>query len=85
MSNVVNNQKTEAKVIPLNAQKNIFTMADFFATYGEKTNSTFVHFLDGLYRQYQKTTEYQYLSFGEKVDVEFKYKSLRQFILHLRR
>jgi hypothetical protein len=74
-----------AKLIPLNAQKNIFTMADFFATYGEKTNSTFVYFLDDLYKQYRKTREYQYLSFGEKVEVEFKYKSLRQFILHLQK
>lgn len=85
MSKALNNQNTEAKVVPLNAQKNVFTMLDFYAPYGEKTNSTFVYFLDDLYKTYQKSQEYQYLSFGEKVDVEFKYKCLRQFILHLRR
>jgi hypothetical protein len=72
-----------AKLIELNPAKAVSRQADFFATYGANTGSTYAQFLDQVYQSYVKTQAYQYLGFREKVNVEYQYQSLRRFVLQL--
>ena len=72
-----------SKVVRLDTQQKAFS--DFFTPYGDQTQQKIINSLDRFYQAYQKTTTYQYLSFAEKVDVEFRYQLLRNFIQGLKR
>ena len=75
----------DTKVVPLNTKNNLFTLADFFAAYGANTNDVMLQLLTNMFKEYKKTRSYQYLSFGQKVDVEFQYELLCRLIKNLKK
>ena len=85
MSKLTVASSNETKVVSLNAQKNLFTISDFFAAYGNHTNQVMLALLITLFKEYKKSQAYQYLSFGEKVDVEFQFEVMRKLIRDIRR
>lgn len=83
MSKLVQMPKTENSLVALNGGQPLFTFEEFFAPYGVSTPEVFVRFIDDLYTQYRTTQKWAYLSFGDKVDVEFRVKLLRALVQSL--
>lgn len=87
MTKVISIQKNQTSTLfPVVKSTNTsFTQTDFMAAYGDKTPAVMVSMLDAFYTSYKLTEEYQYLSFADKVDIEFRFEVLRRFIQSLKR
>lgn len=59
------------------------TSTDLFVRYGNETNLVYSEFLEQLMSEYRKSNLYQYQTMKGKIDDEFHFQSLRQFILNL--
>lgn len=85
MSKVISIKKHTTKPVLVVAPKQTFTIVDFFAPYQEETNEVFQQFLNELYGHYLKTNTWKDLDFGDKVEMDFKYQLLRDFLKQLQR
>ena len=74
-----------SKVIALHQPAKQQNASGYLTPYDAKANETFVDFLDQVFAGFQKSQRYEYMPFGEKVNVTFKYQCLREFILSLKR
>lgn len=83
MSKLIQMPPKENGLVSLSGGQQRFSFEDFFAPYGVSTPEVFVRFIDDLYTQYRTTQKWEYLSFGDKVDVEFRVKLLRALVQSL--